>query len=148
MPAAVSATATPKEPPVAPPVAPPATPATAHITIHTQPAEAELLLDDAPVPNPFSGSFPKSDLRHRLVVKAPGHRSEAEWLVFDGDHTLDIQLARGAGALDVEGHKRAAAFPTTPPVHAGTPTHSAHSSDPKPVYRGTKGKLITEFPEN
>jgi serine/threonine-protein kinase len=113
---------------LAPPatVANPATipPATARVSIRATPPSAQLLLDDAPVPNPFTGQFPRGDLRHRLVVKAPGYRSEARWIAFDADRDLDIALVKGAGGA------------------ATTDTKSP------PIYKGTKGKLITEFPEN
>ena len=40
-------------------------------------------------PRPFDGSFPRGDLRHHLVVRAPGYRTEAQWITFDGDRALD-----------------------------------------------------------
>jgi hypothetical protein len=110
----------------------PAAPSTT-LSIKTVPADAQLLIDDAKVSNPFSGKFPKGDVRHRLVVKAAGFRTESDWITFDADRELVVKLEKGSGT-----HER-----TKPPVTAAQP----HDNDGKPIYKGTKGKLITEFPE-
>jgi eukaryotic-like serine/threonine-protein kinase len=127
----------PKPPDPRPPEVPPPAAATALLTIKTTPPDAQLLLDDAKVPNPFSGKFPKGDVRHRLVVKASGYRTESEWVIFDGDKDLQIKLEKGSGT-----HERNKPVAQTP-ENSGSPL----GPDGKPIYKGTKGKLITTFPE-
>jgi hypothetical protein len=104
---------------------PPQQPVTAQLSVKTVPADAQLLLDEAPVANPFSGKFPRGDVRHHLTVKAAGYRSESQWIVFDADHELTVTLEK-----TIDTAKR------PPETKAG-----------KPIYKGTKGKLITTFPE-
>jgi serine/threonine-protein kinase len=129
--------AQPKPQPSEPPkqLPPPVQPEAAALIIKTTPANAQLSIDDAHVPNPFSGKFPRGDMRHRLVVKAPGYRTEAEWIIFDGDKTIDVTLQKGSGTHERSNVKPPDAKPDTKPT------------DGKPIYKGTKGKLITEFPE-
>ena len=98
------------------------------VQVRVQPATAQLFLDEAPIANPFDGRFARSDARHKLEARAPGHKSEAQWIAFDHDHNVDVAL----GALP-----RVAA-PASPPKKP--------ADDGKPVYKGTKGKLITDFP--
>jgi serine/threonine-protein kinase len=117
------------QPPAQPPVQPP-TVATAQVRIKTVPADAVVLLDEAKVSNPFDGKFARGDVKHRIVVKAPGYRTEAEWITFEADRDLEIKLEKGGGT-----HERG-----TKPV-AATPETG------KPIYKGTKGKLITDFPD-
>jgi hypothetical protein len=131
----------PDKPPIAqppvekekPPVEKPQQPEAASLNVKTVPAEAQLFLDDAPVQNPFSGKFPKNDVKHRLTVKAAGYRSESEWITFDGDRALTITLQKGSGSHEKK--------PDSAPKEAEVDTHG------KPIYKGTKGKLITTFPE-
>ncbi len=125
-----------------------------HVVIRATPPQAQLLLDGGKVGNPFDASFPRGDVRHELTVKAPGHRTETQWITFEVDRTLDVALQKGSGT------HRVAALPTPPsktpsPVAAVKPpeTRPAEAKPPeskpadgKPVYKGTKGKLITEFP--
>jgi eukaryotic-like serine/threonine-protein kinase len=140
-------------PPVPPPTAIPApiAPAVSKITLRTIPANAQVTLDDAKLQNPFEGSFPRSDARHRIEVKAPGYRTEAQWVTFDADRNLEIALVRGSGTHEAK-VKLPAPPPTTAPPTVATPTTKPAETpktkpDEKPVYKGTKGKLITEFPE-
>jgi eukaryotic-like serine/threonine-protein kinase len=117
---------------------PPQAPEAAALTIKTTPANAQLSIDDARVPNPFSGRFPRGDVRHRLVVKAAGYRTEAEWIIFDDNKAIDVTLQKGSGT-----HERS----NTKPAETKTETKPTTGPDGKPIYKGTKGKLITEFPE-
>jgi serine/threonine-protein kinase len=117
----------------------PTKPETSHVTIRIEPAGAEVLLDDARLPLPFDGTFPRSNLRHRLLARAPGYRSEAEWVTFDADRALDLHLQRGAGS-----HERKPAAPADEHRAAAT---GARPEPGKPVYKGTKGTLITDYPD-
>jgi hypothetical protein len=119
--------AEPKPPAVAPaPAAPSADEAEVRIQVRVQPATAQLFLDGAPIANPFDGRFVRSAARHKLEARAAGHKSEAQWIAFDHDHSLDLALGR------------AVARPSAP--------EPKKPDDGKPVYKGTKGKLITDFP--
>ena len=59
-------------------------------------------------------------------ARAPGHKSEAQWIAFDHDHNVDVAL----GNLP----------------RPAAPVAAKKADDGKPVYKGTKGKLITDFP--
>jgi serine/threonine-protein kinase len=160
-------------PPTTPPTTTPATvlptpaaPAEVRVTIKTQPPGAQLLLDDAPIANPFDGKFAKSDVKHRLTAKLSGFRTESDWITFDADRAIALTLTKGSDPVGTK--KLPSPPPTTPdrPTTPGpTPTTSPKATEPtaptgkdktapdkpdkgeKPVYKGTKGKLITEFPE-
>ncbi|HEX8951131.1 MAG TPA: hypothetical protein VF945_04765, partial [Polyangia bacterium] len=75
--------------------------------------------------------FARSDARHKLEARAPGHKSEAQWIAFDHDRSVDVELGRAAVAR---------------PVAPAAPKKPVVGDDGKPVYKGTKGKLITDFP--
>jgi serine/threonine-protein kinase len=154
----VAAVSTPPPAPAPAPAPVPAAPAAAHLTIRTTPPTAEIRIDDAKVANPFEGDFPKNDLRHRIEVKASGFRSEAEWVTFEQDRALEIALVKGSGTHESSKHAK---LPAPPPSTAPAPVAAAPSkpepkaeskkeekADPNTkIYKGTKGKLITDFPE-
>jgi serine/threonine-protein kinase len=121
----------PIEPVVEPVVAPKETaPDEVRVQVRVQPANAQLFLDDAPIANPFDGRFARSDARHKLEARAPGHKSEAQWIAFDHDRSVDVAL----GAAPAR------------PAAAASPAKKPEPTDGKPIYKGTKGKLITDFP--
>lgn len=66
-----------------------------------------MTLDGATVPNPFTGSFARDALEHRLQVTRDGFVSEGRLLRFDGD---DLDLALTLSALP---EPRASARPST-----------------------------------
>ncbi len=119
------------------------------VTISVQPASAEVLLDDAKVTLPFDGTFPRSDRPHRVVARAPGYRGEAEWVTFDGDRAIDLKLAKGHGSHERKTTTTATtttqAAPNGTAVTTKNPTN--HPDPGKPVYKGTKGTLITDYPD-
>jgi len=151
---------TPTPPPTTPTLPTPAAPAEVHVSIKVTPPTAQLLLDDAPITNPFDGHFAKSDLKHRLTAKLAGYRTESDWLTFDADRTVSLTLQKGS---DPVGKKLPTPPPATPDKPPTTPDKPpTKGTEPtardktatdkpdkgeKPVYKGTKGKLITEFPE-
>ncbi len=171
---------TPVTPPPVTPVAPlvpiAATPPThdvpapatdVHLIIRAQPATAELYLDNAKIDNPYDAHFPRSDAKHHLVGKAPGHRAESSWISFDQDHELTVTLVKGSGTHDMP-RKLPSPPPVTEPVVANKSETKPEIKKPEPkkppetkpivadkpdnpdkaVYKGTKGKLITEFPDS
>ncbi|MGZ3439911.1 MAG: serine/threonine protein kinase [Polyangia bacterium] len=130
--APVAAAPAPK--PIAPPPETrPAVPAPdeVRVQVRVQPATAQLYLDDAPIANPFDGRFARSDARHKLEARAPGHKSDAQWIEFDHDRTVDVALGVAPAPARM------------PPASI---TKKQVPDDGKPVYKGTKGKLITDFP--
>jgi hypothetical protein len=102
--------------------------------VSAEPAAATLLLDGAPIPNPFDGKFERSEARHRVEASLAGFRSEVSWITFDADRDVAIKLVRGHGKRE----ERA-------PAAAAAPAPSATRHDS--AYHGTHGKLITDFPE-
>ncbi|HEX9104182.1 MAG TPA: serine/threonine-protein kinase, partial [Polyangia bacterium] len=74
-------------PPLPVEVKPATAPDEVRVLVHVQPATAQLFLDDAPIANPFDGRFARSDARHKLEARAPGHKSEAQWIAFDHDRS-------------------------------------------------------------
>lgn len=79
-----------------------------HVELRATPADAAILLDDAVVPNPFSGTFARDALAHRLQVVREGYANEGRLLRFDGDNVeLEIALSPLADAGHVEPRPRA-----------------------------------------
>ena len=132
-------------------------PKVAHIKIRTTPADAKLTLDGADAP--AEGSYPLGDVRHELVVKAAGYRTERLWVVFDGDHDYNVPLKKGHGEHKTEGVAKAVTPPEVTAQKIDTPPPERPKVEPKvekekdkekpgqPAYQGKKGKLITDFPD-
>jgi serine/threonine protein kinase len=80
------------------PIAPPADLATSpvHVALRASPPEATIALDDAVLTNPFSGSFTRDAIVHRLQVTREGYLAEGRLLRFDGD---DVDLALSLPAI-------------------------------------------------
>ena len=115
-PAAVPPPSVPSPAPAVPASAPPAAEADANrvmVEIRSEPAGADIFLDEAPLSNPFSGAFGRSDVRHRLVVKAHGYHSSSTWEVFDRDRSVVVKLRPSSGAAP-----RAAAIERPAPAPA------------------------------
>lgn len=62
------------------------------LAISVNPAKAEITIDGKPVDNPFTGSFPKDDAEHKLVVGAKGYQTVERTLDFKTSRTLDLVL--------------------------------------------------------
>jgi serine/threonine-protein kinase len=89
----------------APPTNPQTSPAapvaaSVHITIHTTPNDATVLLDNTPLSNPFDGSMPRSDRVMRLEARRAGYRTVLMDLVPTFDQNVAIPLQRGSGTVD------------------------------------------------
>ena len=162
-PAPVAKPAVAPPPPAKPaPLPAPAQPTTAHVTIKAAPPDAQISLDGAKVPNPFDGNFQRNDVRHEIVVKAPGHRSESQWVTFEADRTVEVTLQKGSGTHE----SKKVALPTLPKApdeKAATPAEKPtvaekpaqkpvekaaekKPDDGKTIYKGTKAKILTDFP--
>ncbi|MSP60446.1 MAG: hypothetical protein EXR72_08900 [Myxococcales bacterium] len=131
------------------------------VRIRVTPAEAEVLLDGAPLTHPVQDRFPRGDRPHRLSVRALGHRSDERALLFDRDLDLAIALVRDAALpqrpvapsvvrapvtfVSPPVATRSPPAPVPPPVVA--PPAAKTPATGKAVYKGTKAPLMTEFPE-
>jgi len=120
------------------PVPPPTAPQTARVKISVAPASATVLLDDTKLTTPFDGSFQRGDVRHHLVVSAPGYRTEGQWVTFDADRAIEVKLARGSGSTDRKPPR---------PAPQPQPQPQPQPDDKTPVYKGTKPPLITNYPQ-
>lgn len=137
-------------PVVAPPVVekpvepPPTAPAPANVTVRlsAMPSNARLYLDDLELPtNPFQGEFPKDDVLHRLVVKAPGHVDMKKGLQFESDVSVDLALQRAVVVGQKPGVVKAGAS-------AAPTTDAADENEyfkPKPGKKAPKRQLDTDI---
>ena len=151
-PAATVATPLPTTPtptqPMPAPTPPTANPTSATTTdaaqvkleVRVTPETAQLTLDGKPLANPFAGSLPRDTATHELTAKAPGWKTQTRTVTLDRDRAVELALVR-----DARPRPHATSESTPPPAQ---PRPATPVEPPgKPVYKGTKGNLITEFPE-
>jgi serine/threonine-protein kinase len=131
----------------APKVDTPHAAATVKLEVRATPATAQLTLDGKPLGNPYAGELPLDHDIHQIVAQAPGYKKDARTLVLDRDHALDVALEREAMPARPKPHPLAQ--PGKPPATAQPPSQPQVKTDEsgKPIYKGTKGTLITDFPE-
>jgi eukaryotic-like serine/threonine-protein kinase len=160
--------------PVEPAVAPPTSVRETRLVIEATPRAAEILLDGARVTNPFRGTVSRSSTQHHVEVSAPGYAAESRWITFDDDRELVIPLVlepSPSAPAPPDKPRAASATATRPPVTKRAPSTSAapvpkpvpeigsaaavtpppppppsSGSAERPTYKGTKGKIITEYP--
>jgi hypothetical protein len=66
-----------------------------HLEVKASPTAATLTLDDAAITNPFSGSFERDAIEHRLQATCPGYATEARLVRFDGaDVSFELNLQK------------------------------------------------------
>ena len=73
---------------------------TLHVTIRTEPEDAELFLDGDRIPNPFDGRLPQQTEARRLEARKDGYRTRVEDLVLRYDQNVVLRLERGRGTDD------------------------------------------------
>jgi serine/threonine-protein kinase len=129
---------TPMPTPAPPPTPPPSAPEGVALRIRTTPPEAELTLDGARLQNPFSGAFPKSALRRQLVARAPGYRTSSQWIALDRPQEIAVRL---------EPDRPAAPKPPTGGAQKTTNGATSTPAEERPVYKGTRPKILTTFPD-
>jgi serine/threonine-protein kinase len=136
-----SAPSTAPEPPKPPPTPTPTTPEGITLRVATVPPDAELTLDGARLPNPFVGSFPKSALRRQLGARARGYRPSSQWIALDRSQEITLRL-------DAE-RAPASNAPTTvlKAPEKSTKGVATAPHDERPVYKGTRPKILTNFPD-
>jgi serine/threonine-protein kinase len=120
------------------PTQPPPAPEGVALRIRTTPPEAELTLDGARLQNPFSGAFPKSALRRKLVARAPGYRTSSQWIALDRPQEIAVRL---------EPDRPAAPKPPTGGAQKTTNGATSSPAEERPVYKGTRPKILTTFPD-
>ncbi len=136
--AAVVSTPPQKNPPAGPVTAEEKSAVNIHIIV--LPDGARLSLDGTPVPNPFFRTVTRSTEPHLLTAKAHGYQTLERSLVFDRDYTPSaFHLLREP----------------PPPLSSQEPKTTTPKLDNKPlrdssgriIYKGTKGTLNTNFPD-
>lgn len=118
---------------------------TSVVTITTNPPDAKIMFDDAPLSaSPATGRFRRDGARHHLRVEAPGYLPHSEWVVLDSSQTsLDVSLERDKGkAAAVPGKGGSpvawpAAKPSASPNGGSQPT--AALATPPPTATGGAG---------
>jgi hypothetical protein len=111
------------------------------LEVRAAPSTAQIMLDGQPLANPFAGALPLDEGQHELAVRAPGYRGETRTITLDRDRAIEIRLARDLKRpAKEEPHAEVA---TPPPAQPPPPSPPPG----KTIYKGTKGSLITEFPE-
>jgi eukaryotic-like serine/threonine-protein kinase len=110
----------------------------AKLVVRATPAGAQLVLDGDVVANPLEIELSKNGT-HELVARAPGYKTQTRSVTLDGDRALTLALVKADG-----GKPQAQKTPATEPH---PPTTPATKDDGKTIYKGTKGTLITDFPE-
>jgi hypothetical protein len=115
----------------------PAAATTIRVQIATVPANAEVRIDGAIVPNPYDGKFTPQDVQRNVTVTAPGFKNVSQMITFDDDRNLRYELVpdRVAGSAARPSDSLPAGHPAVVPASQG-PT----------FYRGTKGSLLTTEP--
>jgi hypothetical protein len=63
------------------------------VSVSVSPADARLMLDGAPVPNPFTAQRPADKQSHNLVAEAPGYAPLRRNVQFERDLTVVLALA-------------------------------------------------------
>ena len=126
----------------------PALPAPARVQVRTVPPNAQLTLDGADLPNPFSGELPRGSARRLLVAKAHGYQNESLWAVFDRDQELVLALKPLGSPSRPPPHTPHA----PPPAAVAAPTPSPSRPPPqrsqqKNGYQGTNPEIITDYPK-
>jgi serine/threonine protein kinase len=98
-----------------------------HLSLSALPLEATITLDDAPLTNPFSGSFARDALVHRLQVTREGYATEGRLLRFDGD---DVDLTVALPPLPDAGSTEAKPHPPGAAPHAAPTSRPQLDKDP------------------
>jgi serine/threonine-protein kinase len=117
-------------------------PAPVTLSVRATPAHAVLVIDEAaPVGLPFRGEFPRDGKKHRIVVEAPGFRSDARVVTFDESREMVLTLRPMASGQGVT-----ATPAVTPPTNTSVaPPHTAPTGGNEPpmgtpLPTGTKKK--------
>lgn len=102
------------------------------LSLETLPATAEIFLDDKPLANPFSGTFPRDQEHHRLLVKAKGYRAESSTVMLDHDQALKVELKRSSSSSE------RVALPAPPPTSEDPSTSGTGSEESVPLRRPSR----------
>jgi eukaryotic-like serine/threonine-protein kinase len=80
---------------------------TVSLRVGIEPAQAQVSLDGVPLSLPFTGNFQRDGALHRLEASADGYRPLRQFVAFDEDRALALQLERvpRKGSLDRPGER-------------------------------------------
>jgi serine/threonine-protein kinase len=110
----------------------PAEPATVDVNLFTDPKNAVLYLDGAPVSNPYRATVTRDSNVHKVRAKADGYLEKEEEVVFDKKTTFELTLDQ----RPVPGRKftrpaKTSSAPATAPATT-QPTQPAQPAQPQP----------------
>ena len=104
--------------------------ATVHVTIATEPADAQLWLDGRPIANPFDGELPRGDEERALQARKDGYREVTRSMAFEFAQNVRLTLEPEHEAAKHEVAKHEAAKRAPSPSAELTPSASAHANEP------------------
>jgi serine/threonine protein kinase len=105
--------------------------ATTRIVVHAIPVDATVLLDGAPIANPYLGTFTRDVIEHRVQVTRSGYATRAQLVRFNQDEVVvDISLVPSPGPADSTAP--ASSAPKAPPKSAAKPDGRRASPAPAP----------------
>jgi hypothetical protein len=141
-------------------------PATVRFAVRTIPPSAHLVVDGVEQHNPYVVEVAADGRLYEVRADAPGFAPYHSTVKLDGPQDLEIALEDKKGTRAHHGGERTPSLPRPPPTAAtssptspvsppaqvaaptGTsPTTSDTKKDDR-TYKGTKGTLITDYPES
>jgi serine/threonine-protein kinase len=100
------------------------------LSITVTPRTAAITIDGNQVDNPFTGSFPKDDEQHEIVVSAKGYQTVERKVDFTTSRALDLALDKEKPVVIV---RPQAPAPKPDPAPAPEPPTQPPASAPKPT---------------
>ncbi len=132
-------------------------PALVRLSVAATPSQAEIVVDGRRRDNPYAEDLPPDGHVYAVEVRASGYVTRREKLTLDQARHVGIELApeHGAkhhgksqpntGSVAATQPTEAASRPATKTDHPGSSDKGGEEKGPT-IYKGTKGKLITEDP--
>jgi hypothetical protein len=94
---------------------------TTRVVVHATPADATVLLDGAPIANPFLGTFTRDVIEHRIQVTRAGYATRAQLVRFNKDDVaVDISLLPSPAESAADPSPPPSTPPPAPPPPAPT----------------------------
>ncbi len=123
-------------PAVAPaPATPPAQTENVHVRIAVTPAEAEIVLGDRILQNPFDGDLPRSSEPRTLLFRAPGYTSVQQQVTLTESQQIQLVLQREA-VTSRHGSRHHGSVAPTPIVTPMAPSGPSHPRPSGPSLAG------------
>ena len=142
----IAALAGPAAVPAAAPAANPVEPDVVRIQLRATPPEAELVLDDKRITNPYDNRAPKGG-KHLLRVESDGYRGREITLRFDHDREITVELEKKK-APKASHQTHVAPPPPAPVAHVAKPRSPATEAKVQPAAPRTKkgAGFVSESP--